>query len=67
MGRIFRSLTLGGIVGVVMGMLFAPQKGENTRKKLKESVEKGKEKFKELKEEFTKKGEDLVEEEEELQ
>jgi gas vesicle protein len=65
MGKMFRSLTFGGIVGIVMGLLFAPQKGENTRKKLKESVEKGKEKFKELKEEFTKKGEEVVEEEEE--
>jgi gas vesicle protein len=58
MGRIFKSLTLGGIVGFVMGLLFAPQKGEETRKKLQESIEKGKGKFEELKEEFTKKEEE---------
>lgn len=58
MGRIFKSLTLGGIVGFIMGLLFAPGKGEETRKKLQESVEKGKEKFKELKGEFTKKEEE---------
>ncbi len=55
MGRIFKSLTFGSIVGVVIGLLFAPQKGEETRKKLQDSLEKGKERFGELKEEFTKK------------
>ncbi|MFC1637655.1 YtxH domain-containing protein [Candidatus Margulisiibacteriota bacterium] len=58
MGRIFKSLTLGGIVGFVVGMLFAPQKGEETRKKLQDSIEKGKGKFDELKEEFKKKEEE---------
>ena len=58
MGRLFRSLTLGGIVGFVMGLLFAPRKGEETRKKLQESIEKGKGKFEELKEEFGKKREE---------
>jgi gas vesicle protein len=58
MVRLFRSLTLGGIAGFVMGLLFAPQKGEETRKKLKESIEKGKGKFEELKEEFGKKKEE---------
>lgn len=58
MGRIFKSLTLGGIIGFVIGLLFAPQKGEETRKKLQESIEKGKGKFEELKEEFTKKEEE---------
>ncbi|MDD5382980.1 MAG: YtxH domain-containing protein [Candidatus Margulisbacteria bacterium] len=57
MGKIFRSLTIGGIVGFVIGLLFAPSKGEETRQKLQESIEKGKEKFQELKEEFTKKDE----------
>jgi len=55
MGRIFKTLTLGGIVGFVAGLLFAPQKGEETRKKVKASLEKGKEKFNELKEEFSRK------------
>ena len=57
MGRIFKTLTLGGIIGFVAGLLFAPQKGEETRKKLKESVEKGKGKFEEIKEEFSRKEE----------
>lgn len=54
MGRIFRGLTLGGIIGFIIGLLFAPWKGEETRKKLHDSIEKGKEKFEELKEEFQK-------------
>ncbi|MFH1683644.1 MAG: YtxH domain-containing protein [Candidatus Margulisiibacteriota bacterium] len=54
MGRIFKTLTLGGIVGFVMGLLFAPRKGEETRKKLQESLEKGKGKFEEVKEEIEK-------------
>ncbi len=52
MGRMIRNLTLGGIVGFIMGLLFAPRKGEETRKKLQESIEKGRDKFQELKEEF---------------
>lgn len=58
MGRVFKSLTLGGIIGFIIGLLFAPQKGEETRKKLQDSIEKGKGKFEELKEEFTKKEEE---------
>lgn len=54
MGRIFKTLTFGGIVGFVLGLLFAPKKGEETREDLKKSIDKGKEKFSELKEEFTK-------------
>ena len=54
MGRIFKSLTLGGIIGFIMGLLFAPKKGEETRKQLQDQIEKGKEKFQELKEEFRK-------------
>jgi gas vesicle protein len=54
MGRVLRGLTFGGIVGFVLGLLFAPQKGEATRKKLQETIEKGKDKFKEIKEEFSK-------------
>ena len=55
MGKMLRNLTLGGIVGFIAGLLFAPTKGEDSRKKLQETIEKGKEKFKELKEEFLKK------------
>ncbi|MDD5593201.1 MAG: YtxH domain-containing protein [Candidatus Margulisbacteria bacterium] len=37
--------------------MFAPQKGEQTREKLKEALDKGKSKFEELKEEFGKREE----------
>lgn len=53
MGKLFKSLTLGGIVGFVAGLLFAPQKGDETRKKFQEALEKGKEKFKEIKNDLT--------------
>jgi len=53
-GKFLKTLTLGGIVGFVAGMLFAPDKGEQTRSKLQEAIEKGKEKFNELKEGFSK-------------
>ncbi len=59
MGKIFKSLTIGSIVGVVMGLLFAPQKGEETRKKLQDSLEKGKGKFKEIKDEIKKEKENI--------
>ena len=55
-GKFLKTLTLGGIVGFVAGMLFAPDKGEQTRSKLQEAIEKGKEKFNELKEGFSKTG-----------
>ncbi|MDI6731044.1 MAG: YtxH domain-containing protein [Candidatus Margulisbacteria bacterium] len=57
MGKIMKSLTLGGIIGFIAGLFFAPGKGEETRKKVQAAVEKGKEKFKEIKEEFLKKEE----------
>ena len=57
MGRIFKTLTIGGIIGFVAGLLFAPKKGEETRQELKEQIEKGKGKLDELKEEFTRKEE----------
>ncbi len=37
-GRLF-SFLLGGVVGVVLGLLYAPQSGEKTRQKLKETME----------------------------
>jgi gas vesicle protein len=61
MGRMksfFRSLTLGSIIGFVAGLLFAPKKGEETRKQLQDQIEKGKGKFQELKQEFKKKEEE---------
>jgi len=59
MGKLFKSLSFGGIVGFFLGLLFAPSKGEETRKKLQDSIGKGKEKFEELKEEFKKEKENL--------
>ena len=61
MGKIFKSLSFGGMIGFVLGLLFAPQKGDETRKKLQGSLEKGKEKFDELKQEFGKKDESIGE------
>jgi len=55
MGKIMKSLTIGGIIGFVAGLLFAPSKGDETRKKVQEAMEKGKEKFNEIKEEVTRK------------
>ena len=55
MGKIMKSITLGGIIGFVAGLLFAPQKGEETRKKVQEVVEKGKGKLEELKREIAQK------------
>lgn len=57
MGKIMKSLTIGGILGFIAGLFFAPGKGEETRKKVQEAMEKGKEKFKEIKEEVTRKEE----------
>lgn len=53
--RIFRGLFTGGIIGYVLGLLFAPSKGDETRKKVQDAFEKGKKKFEELKSEVTKK------------
>lgn len=55
MGKLLKSLTLGGIIGFVAGLLFAPDKGEETRKKVQDAVEKGKNKFEELKKEIAQK------------
>jgi len=54
MRRFLRNLFTGGVVGFILGLLFAPFKGEETRKKVQEAVEKGKGKFDEIKEEFEK-------------
>ncbi|MBU0686623.1 MAG: YtxH domain-containing protein [Candidatus Margulisbacteria bacterium] len=42
MGRWIKGLFTGGLLGVVAGVLFAPQKGEETRKKLSEAMDKAK-------------------------
>ncbi len=54
MRRFLKLVGLGGLLGFIAGLLIAPEKGESTRKKVSEWVEKGKEKVKEIKEEFSK-------------
>ncbi|NQU17370.1 MAG: YtxH domain-containing protein [Candidatus Saganbacteria bacterium] len=55
MRRWFKTLFAGGIIGGIFGVLFAPEKGEKSRAKLKDAVEKGKEKFDEIKGDFQEK------------
>ncbi|MCX5749282.1 MAG: YtxH domain-containing protein [Candidatus Saganbacteria bacterium] len=47
MGKI-KSFLTGGMVGAVIGMLFAPQKGDESRKKLQEESDKWSPKIKEM-------------------
>ena len=54
MRRLFKLLTLGGFLGFIAGLLFAPEKGDATRKKVSEWLEKGREKASEIKDEFSK-------------
>ncbi|HTY13099.1 MAG TPA: YtxH domain-containing protein [Candidatus Omnitrophota bacterium] len=54
MSKLGRTLTLGAIFGFIAGLLMAPQKGEDTRKKVGEAIEKGKEKLNEVKTSFIK-------------
>ena len=55
MRKLFRGITFGAIAGFLAGLFLAPEKGEETRKKVKEAMEKGKEKLKEVKESFERK------------
>jgi len=57
MRKWIRGIFAGGLLGFIAGMLFAPEKGEETRKKVQDAIDKGKEKFKEIKENWEKKGE----------
>ncbi len=54
MGKIMKGITFGAIIGFVAGLLFAPEKGEDARKKAQEAIEQGKEKLKEIQGSFTK-------------
>jgi gas vesicle protein len=55
MGKLTKTLTFGAILGFVAGLLFAPGKGEESRKKVSEAIEKGKEKIEEIKNNWMKK------------
>lgn len=52
LGGFLKTLTIGGLVGLVAGLLVAPDKGEQTRAKLQDALDKGKEKFKEIKDQL---------------
>ncbi len=54
MGKLAKTLTLGAIFGFIAGLLFAPKKGEESRKTVGEVIEKGKEKINEIKGSFKK-------------
>jgi gas vesicle protein len=55
MGKLARGITFGAIVGFIAGLLLAPEKGEETRKKAQEALEKGKEQINKIKESWNNK------------
>lgn len=69
-GKILTALVAGAALGVVAGILFAPDKGSETRKKLKEKGRKFrkdvKEKFREGKAKFEEMAENMKEKAEEM-
>ena len=54
MRRFLKILSLGGLLGFIAGLVMAPEKGEETRKKLSSMLEKGKEKLDVIKDELSK-------------
>ena len=72
-GKIITAVAAGAAAGAILGVLFAPAKGSETRKKIndqgkklastvKTKFEQGKEKINDLKEEFAKTVKDKIEE-----
>lgn len=55
MGKWVKTFFAGGILGAFLGVLFAPEKGDKSREKLKEAINKGKDKFQDIKEQFSEK------------
>jgi len=49
MKKLLKNILGWGIIGFIAGLIIAPEKGEETRKKIKEAFDKGKEKFEEIK------------------
>ncbi len=49
MKKLIKSILSWGVIGFVLGLLLAPEKGEDTRKKVQGAVDMGKEKIEELK------------------
>ncbi|MFA4858492.1 MAG: YtxH domain-containing protein [Candidatus Margulisiibacteriota bacterium] len=56
MGKWLKGVFAGGLIGLVAGLLYAPRKGEDTRKKLQETLEKARKAGADIKG----KGEELV-------
>lgn len=57
----FRGIFTGGLVGFVLGILFAPQKGEETRRQLSKVSEDLTSKVKDVSEKIRRKREELAE------
>jgi gas vesicle protein len=57
--KLFRGVFTGGLIGFVMGLLFAPQKGEETRKQVKGVSETLAEKAKQISQTVKEKSEEV--------